>query len=198
MTSRIEQIIDDLELYIENCKFKPFSTDMIIVNKTEIDEMIRDLRMTTPEEIKRYQKIISNKEAILNDAKVKAQALLDNAAVQTTELISEHQIMQQAYAQANEIVELASQQAQDILDRATMEANGMRTSIMQYSDGMLANLENIIKKSIEFATNDYNKLVSDLQEIDSVVTANRAALVPPEVMEEEAGTEEDVQGPAVL
>ncbi|MDE6912674.1 MAG: vacuolar family H+-ATPase subunit H, partial [Lachnospiraceae bacterium] len=175
-----------------------FSTDMIIVNKTEIDEMIRDLRMTTPEEIKRYQKIISNKEAILNDAKVKAQALLDNAAVQTTELISEHQIMQQAYAQANEIVELASQQAQDILDRATMEANGMRTSIMQYSDGMLANLENIIKKSIEFATNDYNKLVSDLQEIDSVVTANRAALVPPEVMEEEAGTEEDVQGPAVL
>ena len=198
MASRIEQIIDDLELYIENCKFKPFSTDMIIVNKTEIDEMIRDLRMTTPEEIKRYQKIISNKEAILNDAKVKAQALLDNAAVQTTELISEHQIMQQAYAQANEIVELASQQAQDILGRATMEANGMRTSIMQYSDGMLANLENIIKKSIEFATNDYNKLVSDLQEIDSVVTANRAALVPPEVMEEEAGTEEDVQGPAVL
>ena len=198
MASRIEQIIDDLELYIENCKFKPFSTDMIIVNKTEIDEMIRDLRMTTPEEIKRYQKIISNKEAILNDAKVKAQALLDNAAVQTTELISEHQIMQQAYAQANEIVELASQQAQDILDRATMEANGMRTSIMQYSDGMLANLENIIKKSIEFATNDYNKLVSDLQEIDSVVTANRAALVPPEVMEEEAGTEADVQGPAVL
>ena len=198
MASRIEQIIDDLELYIENCKFKPFSTDMIIVNKTEIDEMIRDLRMTTPEEIKRYQKIISNKEAILNDAKVKAQALLDNAAVQTTELISEHQIMQQAYAQANEIVELASQQAQDILDRATMEANGMRTSIMQYSDGMLANLENIIKKSIEFATNDYSKLVSDLQEIDSVVTANRAALVPPEVMEEEAGTEEDVQRPAVL
>lgn len=198
MTSRIEQIIDDLELYIENCKFKPFSTDMIIVNKTEIDEMIRDLRMTTPEEIKRYQKIISNKEAILNDAKVKAQALLDNAAVQTTELISEHQIMQQAYAQANEIVELATQQAQEILDRATMEANGMRTSIMQYSDGMLANIENIIKQSIEFSTKDYNKLISDLQEIDSVVTANRAALVPPEVMEEETETAEDVQNPTVL
>lgn len=198
MTSRIEQIIDDLELYIENCKFKPFSTDMIIVNKTEIDEMIRDLRMTTPEEIKRYQKIISNKEAILNDAKVKAQALLDNAAVQTTELISEHQIMQQAYAQANEIVELATQQAQEILDRATMEANGMRTSIMQYSDGMLANLENIIKQSIEFSTKDYNKLISDLQEIDSVVTANRAALVPPEVIEEETETAEDVQNPTVL
>ena len=182
MTSRIEQIIDDLELYIENCKFKPFSTDMIIVNKTEIDEMIRDLRMTTPEEIKRYQKIISNKEAILNDAREKAQALLNNAEVQTNELISEHQIMQ----------------AQDILDRATMEANGMRTSVMQYSDRMLANLETIIKQSIEFATKDYNKLVGDLQEIDSVVTANRADLVPAEVMEDSEEASADMQSPSVL
>lgn len=199
MTSRIEQIIDDLELYIENCKFKPFSTEMIIVSKEEMDGFIRDLRMTTPEEIKRYQKIISNKEAILNDAKQKAQALLDNAAVQTTELISEHEIMQQAYAQANEIVALATQQAQDILDRATMEANTMRTSIMQYSDGMLANIENIMKQSIELATNDYNKLLGNLQEIDSVVTANRAALVPPEVLEEDAEIEavENVQSPDV-
>lgn len=190
MTSRIEQIIDDLELYIENCKFKPFSTDMIIVNKTEIDEMIRDLRMTTPEEIKRYQKIISNKEAILNDAKEKAQALLNNAAVQTNELISEHQIMQQAYAQANEIVELATQQAQEILDRATIEANEMRSSMVQYSDGMLANIENIIKQSIEYSTKDYNKLIGDLQEIDNVVTANRAALVPQELIEEETRMEQ--------
>lgn len=190
MTSRIEQIIDDLELYIENCKFKPFSTDMIIVNKTEIDEMIRDLRMTTPEEIKRYQKIISNKEAILNDAKEKAQALLDNAAVQTSELISEHQIMQQAYAQANEIVELATQQAQEILDRATIEANGMRSSMVQYSDGMLESIENIIGQSIEYATKDYNKLVGDLQEIGKVVTENRASLIPPEVIEEETGMEQ--------
>ncbi|MDE7267954.1 MAG: vacuolar family H+-ATPase subunit H [Lachnospiraceae bacterium] len=190
MTSRIEQIIDDLELYIENCKFKPFSTDMIIVNKTEIDEMIRDLRMTTPEEIKRYQKIISNKEAILNDAKEKAQALLDNAAVQTSELISEHQIMQQAYAQANEIVELATQQAQEILDRATIEANGMRSSMVQYSDGMLESIENIISQSIEYATKDYNKLVGDLQDIGKVVTANRASLIPPEVIEEETGMEQ--------
>ena len=154
--------------------------------------------MTTPEEIKRYQKIISNKEAILNDAREKAQALLNNAEVQTNELISEHQIMQQAYAQANEIVELATQQAQDILDRATMEANGMRTSVMQYSDRMLANLETIIKQSIEFATKDYNKLVGDLQEIDSVVTANRADLVPAEVMEDSEEASADMQSPSVL
>lgn len=180
MSSRIEQLIDEIEEYIDNCKFKAFSTDTILVNKAEIDDLLRELRMKTPEEIKRYQKIISNKEAILNDAKQKAQELLNDATVQTNELISEHQIMQQAYAQANEIVEMATKQAQDILDNATIEANSVKASAMQYTDSILANLENILKQSIEISTRDYNSLVSNLREIDNVVTSNRAELAPPE------------------
>lgn len=180
MSSRIEQLIDEIEEYIDNCKYKAFSTDVIMVNKAEIDDLLRELRMKTPEEIKRYQKIISNKEAILNDAKQKAQELLNDAAVQTNELISEHQIMQQAYAQANEIVEMATKQAQDILDNATIEANNVKSAAMQYTDSILANLENILKQSIEISTRDYNALVGNLREIDNVVTANRAELMPPE------------------
>ena len=184
MSSRIEQLIDEIERYIDNCKYKAFSTDVIMVNKAEIDELIRELRIKTPEEIKRYQKIIMNKEAILNDAKKKAEELLNNAAVQTNELISEHQIMQQAYAQANEIVETATHQAQEILDNATIEANNVRAAAMQYTDNILANLENILMQSIEVSTRDYNTWVGNLREIENVVAANRAELLPPEVMEE--------------
>lgn len=191
MSSRIEQLIDEIEEYIDNCKFKAFSTDIILVNKAEIDDLLRELRMKTPEEIKRYQKIISNKEAILNDAKQKAQELLNDATVQTNELISEHQIMQQAYAQANEIVEMATKQAQDILDNATIEANNVKASAMQYTDSILANLENILKQSIEISTRDYNSLVGNLREIDNVVTANRAELVPPEEVAGGAPVAED-------
>ena len=104
MSSRIEQIIDELEEYIESCKPKFMSNSEIIVNKDEIDELIRELRMKTPDEIKRYQKIISNKEAILNDAREKAEKLINEATIHTNELISEHEIMQQAYTQANEVV----------------------------------------------------------------------------------------------
>lgn len=182
--SSIEKLIDDIEDYIDNCKYKAFSTDVIMVNKAEIDDLLRELRLRTPEEIKRYQKIISNKEAILNDAKQKAQELLNNATIQTNELISEHQIMQQAYAQANEIVEMATRQAQDILDSATTEANAVKASAMQYTDSILANFENILKQSIEVATRDYNALVGNLKEIENIVAANRAELVPPEELTE--------------
>lgn len=179
MSSRIEQLIDEIEAYIDNCKYKAFSTDVIMVNKAEIDELLRELRMKTPEEIKQYQRIISNREAILDDAKQKAKELIDNATVQTNELISEHQIMQQAYAQANEIVELATKQAQEILDNATTEANNVKIAAMQYTDDILANLGNIITHSIEVSTNDYNTMLANLRQIDSIVFANRAELNPP-------------------
>ena len=37
--SKIEQIITEIEEYIDNCKFQPLSTSKIIVNKDEIDEL---------------------------------------------------------------------------------------------------------------------------------------------------------------
>ena len=49
MSSRIEQIIEEIEEYIDSCKFQPLSTSKIIVNKDQMDELLRELRMKTPD-----------------------------------------------------------------------------------------------------------------------------------------------------
>ena len=180
MSSRIEQLIDEIETYIDNCKYQPFSNTKIIVDKEEIDELLRELRMKTPDEIKRYQKIISNKEAILNDARAKAEALINDATIHTNELINEHEIMQQAYAQANEVVTMATKQAQDILGNATIEANNMRSAAMQYTDGILANVENLLTQTMKTTQDHYDSFISSLNQYNDVVNANRVELNPPE------------------
>ena len=88
MSSRIEQLIDEIEEYIEGCKPKFMSSTEIIVNKDEIDELLRELRMKTPDEIKRYQKIISNKEAILNNVKSAAMQYMDDMLAHLENIIS--------------------------------------------------------------------------------------------------------------
>ncbi len=183
MSSKIEQLIDEIEEFIEGCKFKALSNTQIIVDKEQIEELLRELRMKTPEEITRYQKIISNKEAILNDAREKAATLISEATVHTNELINEHEIMQQAYAQANEVVTLATNQAQDILDNATIEANTMREAAVQYTDDMLANVENIIANAMEGATFRYEELMNGLNGCYEIVKSNRAQLYPVAEME---------------
>ncbi len=178
MSSKIEQLIDEIEEYIDGCKYQPLSNTKIIVVKDEIDELLRELRMKTPDEIKRYQKIINNKEAILNDARAKAEALINEATVHTNELINEHEIMQQAYAQANKVVTMATQQAQDILDNATIEANNLRMSAMQYMDDMLAHIENIISQSSQTASAHYESLISSMNQYQDIIQANRNELHP--------------------
>ncbi len=188
MSSRMEQIIEEIEEYIDSCKFQPLSSTKILVNKEELEELLTELRMKTPEEIKRYQKIISNKEAILADAQAKADAIIAQAQVQTNELVSEHQIMQQAYAQANEVVMIATKQAQEILDKATSDANDIRMGAISYTDELLKSTEEILSHAIDSSHARYDNLINSLQECMNVVTANRAELVPQEVIE---GTPEE-------
>ncbi|MCR5271893.1 MAG: ATPase [Lachnospiraceae bacterium] len=179
MSSRIEQIIDEIEEYIEDCKPQVLSSgSRIIVNKDEILELIAELRQKTPEEIRRYQKIISNQEAILADARTKADEILAQAQIQTNELVSEHEIMQQAYAQANEVVMASTQQAQEILNQATNDANAIRESAMAYTDDMLRNLETVIKSAINENNKRASQLDHSLQEYLDVIVSNRAEINP--------------------
>ncbi len=105
MASRIEQIIEEIEEYIDGCKFQALSSTKIVVNKEELEEMLRELRMKTPDEIKRYQKIISNKDAILADAQQKADTIIADAQTKAEKIVSESEVMQKALEQSNRLIE---------------------------------------------------------------------------------------------
>ena len=84
--SKIEELISEIEDYIDSCKVQPFSNNKkIIVDKDIIDDLLVDLRLRVPDEIKKYQKIISSRNSILSDAKAKADHMLNAANKQTDE-----------------------------------------------------------------------------------------------------------------
>ena len=45
MMSRIEQLISEIEEYIDSCKFQALSNSKIIVNKEELEELLVELRL---------------------------------------------------------------------------------------------------------------------------------------------------------
>ena len=175
MSSRIEQIIQEIEEYVDSCKFQPLSTTKIVVNKEEIEEYLRELRLKTPDEIKRYQKIISNKDAILEDAQAKADSLIADAQAKAQELVTQHEIMQKAYAQANETINAANKQAQEILDSATQDANSIRLSAITYTDDMMANIGSVLNQTLEDAGGKYKAFNHNRQEL-APQTAQAAAI----------------------
>ena len=174
MSSRIEQIIGEIEEYVDSCKFQPLSTTKIVVNKEEIEELLRELRLKTPDEIKRYQKIINNKDAILEDAQTKADALIADAQARAQELVTQHEIMQKAYAQANDTINAANKQAQEILDSATQDANSIRLSAITYTD----DIGSVLNTTLEDAGVKYKTFIDSLQSCLDVVNHNRQELAP--------------------
>ncbi len=178
MASAIEDIIDELEEYIDGCKPAAFSSTKIVVNRDDLDGLLEELRAKTPEEIRRYQKIISNKEAILADARAKAEAIISEAQITKNELVSEHQIMQDAYAHANEVVMIASKQAQEILDKATNDANDIRTGAIAYTDELLKSVQDVVKSSIDTTRARNETFLNTMQGYLDVIVGNRAELNP--------------------
>jgi len=194
--SKIELLIDEIQDYIDSCKYKAFSNNIIMVNKDEMDSYLMELKKNTPEEIKHYQKIIANRNAIMaeadkarNDAKLEAQEIVNKAITQTNELISEHEIMQRAYDQANEVINLAASQAQEIVDAAVIEANELKESATQYTDSLLAHVEEVTSHYINQSDNEYNRLISSLNECVETVRANRNELYPQATSEAGATTD---------
>ncbi len=174
--SQIEQIISELEEYIENCSYKKLSSTKIVVNKEELKEYLEELRLKTPDEIKKYQKMLNNKDAILNDAQKKAAILLEEASAQTKALVSEHEVMQQANLRATEEITRAHNEARDILDIATNEANGLRSGMVAYADDMLYSMESILVDTINKVNQQYEAFVNSLNSSLEVIRNNHDEL----------------------
>lgn len=176
MSSKIEQVIDEIEDFVEHCRYQPLSNTKIVVNKDELDDLLADLRRKVPDEIKNYQRMLSNKENIIADARAKADSIIADAQVQTTELISDHEIMQQAYERADEVVAAATSEAQEILDRAAIDADAIRMGAIEYTDSILREIEEILASAMETTQARSENLLHSLQGCYEEIKTNREEL----------------------
>ena len=130
--SKIERLIEEIEQYIEDCKFYPLSNSKIIVNKdTILDllllnrlllsfsttsfilDLLSELKMRTPDEIKKCQNIIKNRDEILNKARADADAILSKAQSEANMVLNKAQtdselMLRQTTIQTNELIDATS------------------------------------------------------------------------------------------
>ena len=174
--SRIEQLIEDIYEFIESCRMQPLSTTKVIVPKDELYDLLDELRLRTPDEIKRYQKIIANRDAIIADAEEKAAAILAQAEEKAHSLVNEHEIMQQAYYEANEMVSKASVDANKIIADANNDANQIRSSALAYTEDMLSDVEAILTHTYDSTKSKYEDLINSIQGNLEIVINNKKEL----------------------
>lgn len=156
--SRIEQLISEIEEYIDSCKSQALSKSKIIVNKEEMEELLVELRMRIPDEITKYQKIISQQQTILNDARSQSDAMLSEAKAQADAMIA------QATEQANSMVSQASEEANSMVAQANEQTTEMinEHEIMQraysHAEEVISQANIQAQATVDAAVNDANNI----------------------------------------
>lgn len=174
--SRIEKAIDEIYEYVENCKPSKLYPNKVTVSKDELYDLLDALRMCAPEEIKRYQKIINNREEILGEAQAQAQKIMSQAQEQTAQLLDQNELVQTAYAQAEQIVKQAEVQAQKILNQAVGESDQVRTSALYYTSDLLGEAGRNIESSLKEIESKSSMLINVLKKDIEVIKGNRTEL----------------------
>lgn len=206
MANKIEELIDEIEDLIGSCKYQKFSgSENIIVNKGHIEELLLELRNNTPEALRQSQKIVKQRDEIIETARIdrekiieaarrEAERLTKQARDLVDKLINETDIMEYANQQADEMVSLAVEEARKIETNAVIEANGIRSDTNLYIDSMLQQVEQIIALTLKESANQYNVLELSLNQFQDIISSNRMELKPPEEILEDLGEEEDDDG----
>jgi len=190
--SKIEQLIEDIYEFVESCRMQPLSSTKVIVPKDELYDLLDELRLRTPDEIKRYQKIISNRDAIIADAEEKAVSIIAGARENASGLVNDHEIMQQAYYQANELINQANAEAERIIAAANQDAEQIRGGAFAYTNDMLSEVENILTNAYESSRAKYDGLMQALKgNLDIVVNNRRELYEDATSMEEVANSVSD-------
>lgn len=196
MSNRIEQIIENIYEFVESCKPAPLSQSKIVVPRDELYELLDELRVKTPDEIKRYQKIINNRDAIIKDAEEKAAEIIEEARRNADALLNENNIFQQACAKANELVSEAATNKERIEAAANRDADQIRGGSLAYADELLYTIERTLAICYESMQARSEAMLNELKDKLDTVIENRKALYPEgmepetEYVEEAAAQEE--------
>lgn len=139
-------LIDEVEDIVEAGTSVPF-TGRVMVDKDEILDIIKEIRIKLPDEIKQAAWIKDERQRILADAQKDADTILNEAEYRLEEMVDQQ-----------EIIKTANKRAEDIILKAQTNAKEIRLGAMEYADGLLKGTQEELKEIIQLLNENRKEL----------------------------------------
>lgn len=140
----IQFLVERLEALVVNARKVPMTSQVIIEQATILD-LIDQLRVAIPEEVRQARRVNQESDRVLGKAREEAEQIIGAAQEQAALLLQDQSILREAETKA-----------QEMLDRAENKSDETMRGADQYAADVLVRLESdlvktlsIIKKSLE-------------------------------------------------
>ncbi len=130
----ILQLIDRLEELFNDAKAVPF-THNVVVDEDKMLELIDQMRIAIPEEVKKAQQVVAQRERVMAQAQEEANRTLQIARDKADQMVQKDIVTQDAQRRADQI-----------LAQARAEADGIRADADNYVLDTLMQLQEQIEK----------------------------------------------------
>ncbi len=153
----IMHLIDRLEEVLNESRQLPF-THNIIVDEERVFEIIDQMRVVIPEEVKKAQQLLAQKDRILAQAQEEANRTLAIAKEKRDQMVEREAIVQAAHARAEQI-----------LAEAKIEQENTRREADAYVLETLRRLEMELERSLTQVRNGISYLQSERLQLSKEV-----------------------------
>ncbi len=139
-------LIEKIEDIVEEASKIPMS-NKVVVDKEEILDLIKDIRIKLPDEIKQASWIKEERQRILSETKNEANNIITDARSQQENLINEHELTKIAELKAEEIIETAKSNAYEV-----------KSGTLEYCDDLLKKVQNDLQTIVTTLDENRNEL----------------------------------------
>ena len=132
----IDELLNMMEEMLEEATGLPFAGGKRVVDADRMQDIIDEVRLNLPTEVRQAKAIVNDRAEIVADAKREAEAIVKKAEERARILVSEA-----------EIVRAAQQRASEIVSAAQTEARTVRQTVTDYCDNMLKTTEETMSEN---------------------------------------------------
>jgi len=136
-----------LETLVETSKAVPVSGN-ILIDRKKVMELVDQLRLTIPEEVRAAEDVLSQKDQILNIAQNDARRTKSTAEDELRDRLKTSEIVTLAESKAAETVREAEERITRMLQQSEAEAQSRRTEADAYALRSLRSMEAELDKLV--------------------------------------------------
>ncbi len=139
----LQELIDRLEELVQEGRSLPFLRG-VLVDEERLWDLIDQMRISIPDEVRKAQQIMAQKDRIIAQAQERAKRIIQRAQQEREALIEESEVVQEARARAEQVLEEAQAEA----ERIRREAESYALHLFQTVAAQLRDALNQVEKAI--------------------------------------------------
>ena len=139
----ILQLIDRLEELFNDAKALPF-THNVVVDEDKMLELIDQMRIAIPEEVKKAQQVMAQRDRVMAQAQEEANRTLQIAREKADQMLQKDMIMQEAQRRADQIISQGRAEA----DSTRADADNYVVDTLMQLQEQIAKISNQVSNGI--------------------------------------------------